>query len=114
MKSSTFNDNNHDKNDEKFNKSFFGHLVETDVLGMNINSYSRPEFKEDGIDLKVTPYKKNQDNTLSAKKRVVLNIIDYMNEYKNTFETSHFLAKNNKLQIIWYLWGTFEFIFSIL
>ena len=27
-----------------------------------------------------------------------------MTEYKNSFETSHFLSKNSKLQIIWYLW----------
>ena len=104
MKVNTFKDNNYDKNDDEFNKAFFGHLFETDVFGMNINSYSRPDFEEAGIELKVTPYKKNQDNTLSAKERLVLNIIDYMNEYKNTFETSHFLAKNSKLQIIWYLW----------
>ena len=104
MKVNTFKDNNYDENDDEFNKAFFGHLFETDVFGMNINSYSRPDFEEAGIELKVTPYKKNQDNTLSAKERLVLNIIDYMNEYKNTFETSHFLAKNSKLQIIWYLW----------
>lgn len=104
MKVNTFKENNYDKNADEFNKAFFGHLFETDVFGMNINSYSRPDFEEAGIELKVTPYKKNQDNTLSAKERLVLNIIDYMNEYKNTFETSHFLAKNSKLQIIWYLW----------
>ena len=27
-----------------------------------------------------------------------------MTEYKNTFENSHFMSKNKKLQIIWYLW----------
>lgn len=89
---------------DNFNKAFFGHLFETDVFGMDINSFSRPDFEEAGIELKVTPYKKNKNNTLSAKERLVLNIIDYMNEYKNTFETSHFLFKNSKLQIIWYLW----------
>lgn len=89
---------------EKYDKAFFGHLFETDVFNMNINSFSRPDFEEAGIELKVTPYKKNRNNTLSAKERLVLNIIDYMSEYKNTFETSHFLFKNKKLQIIWYLW----------
>lgn len=86
------------------NKAFFGHLLETDVFGMNINSYSRPDFEVAGIELKVTPYKKNNDGTLSAKERLVLNIIDYMSEYKNEFETSHFLSKNSKLQIIWYFY----------
>lgn len=88
----------------KANKAFFGHLLETDVFKMKINSYSLPDFKEAGIELKVTPYKKKKNKTLVAKERLVLNIIDYMSEYKNTFETSHFLAKNKRLQIIWYLW----------
>lgn len=104
MNVKTVNDSNADKTDEVFNKAFFGHLFETDVFGMDINSFSRPDFEEAGIELKVTPYKKNKDNTLSAKERLVLNIIDYMTEYKNTFENSHFMSKNKKLQIIWYLW----------
>ena len=104
MNVKTVSDSNADKTDEVFNKAFFGHLFETDVFGMDINSFSRPDFEEAGIELKVTPYKKNKDNTLSAKERLVLNIIDYMTEYKNTFENSHFMSKNKKLQIIWYLW----------
>ena len=104
MKVKTIKSEDSDDSNEGFNKAFFGHLFETDVFGMNINSFSRPDFEDAGIELKVTPYKKNKDNTLSAKERLVLNIIDYMTEYKNTFETSHFLSKNSKLQIIWYLW----------
>lgn len=104
MNVKTVSDSNADKTDKVFNKAFFGHLFETDVFGMDINSFSRPDFEEAGIELKVTPYKKNKDNTLSAKERLVLNIIDYMTEYKNTFENSHFMLKNKKLQIIWYLW----------
>ncbi len=85
-------------------KAFFGHLIETSLFGLDINSFSRPDFEEAGVELKVTPYKYNKDKTLSAKERLVLNIIDYMNEYKNSFETSHFLSKNSQLQILWYLW----------
>ena len=57
-----------------------------------------------GIELKVTPYKKIKGGKLSAKERLVLNIIDYMTEYKNTFRSSHFWYKNNKIQLLWYLW----------
>lgn len=95
---------NVDEHEEVMKKAYFGHILETDVFGMNINSYSRPDFEDAGIELKVTPYKKNRDNTLSAKERLVLNIIDYMTEYQNTFASSHFLSKNSKIQIIWYLW----------
>lgn len=89
---------------KKQNKAYFGHAFETNVYNYNINSNSAPDFEEAGIELKVTPYKRNKDNTLSAKERLVLNIINYMEEYKNTFFTSHFWYKNNKIQIIWYLY----------
>ncbi len=98
------NMNRKGEREESANKAFFGHLFETNVYGMNINSYSRPDFEEAGVELKVTPYKRNKDGSLSAKERLVLNIIDYMSEYENTFETSHFMAKNRKLQIVWYLY----------
>ena len=38
------------------------------------------------------------------KERLVLNIINYMEEYKNDFFNSHFWYKNNRIQIIWYLY----------
>lgn len=85
------------------NKAYFGHTFETNVYDYDINSTSAPDFEKAGIELKVTPYKRNKNNTLSAKERLVLNIINYMEEYKNTFYTSHFWYKNNKIQIIWYL-----------
>lgn len=56
--------------------------------------------------MKVTPYKKIKGDKLSAKERLVLNIIDYMTEYKNTFRSSHFWYKNNKIQLLWYLMGS--------
>lgn len=94
----------YNKENEKCNKAFFGHIFETNVYGYDINSASAPDFLSAGIELKVTPYKKNKDNTLSAKERLVLNIINYMEEYKNEFYSSHFWFKNNKLQIIWYFY----------
>ena len=85
------------------NKGNLGQLVETYLFGIDSNNDSEPDFIDAGIELKVTPYKRNKDNTLSAKERLVLNIIDYMNEYKNEFKSSHFWYKNNKIQLLWYL-----------
>lgn len=95
-----------DYNDEKvkFNKAFFGRIFENDVYKYDSNSLSAPDFLDAGIELKITPYKRNKDNSLSAKERLVLNIIDYMEEYKHTFFDSHFWYKNSKIQIIWYLY----------
>lgn len=84
-------------------KGSLGNIIEQSLFGIEPNQYSEPDFIDAGIELKVTPYKKNKDNTLSAKERLVLNMIDYMTEYKNQFYESHFWFKNNKLEIIWYL-----------
>lgn len=89
---------------KSFDKGSFGHIFEENVFEYSINSNSEPDFLDAGIELKVTPYKYNKKGQPIAKERLVLNIIDYMSEYKNQFATSHFWFKNNKLQIIWYLW----------
>ena len=90
--------------DKDANKGGLGQLIEKYLFGMDNNSDSEPDFMPAGIELKVTPYKKIKGDKLSAKERLVLNIIDYMTEYKNTFRSSHFWYKNNKLQLLWYLW----------
>lgn len=100
----TVKSEDYDENTEVFNKAFFGHIFENSVYKYGSNSISAPDFEDAGIELKVTPYKRNKDNSISAKERLVLNIINYMEEYKNTFFDSHFWYKNNKIQIIWYLY----------
>lgn len=90
--------------DKEANKGGLGQLIEKYLFGMDNNSDSEPDFMPAGIELKVTPYKKIKGGKLSAKERLVLNIIDYMTEYKNTFKSSHFWYKNNKIQLLWYLW----------
>ena len=90
--------------DKEANKGGFGQLIEKYLFGMDNNSDSEPDFMPAGIELKVTPYKRIKKNELSAKERLVLNIIDYETEYKNEFRSSHFWYKNNKIQLLWYLW----------
>lgn len=85
-------------------KGGLGLLVEKALYGIDTNCESEPDFMPAGIELKVTPYKKIRKNKLSAKERLVLNIIDYNKESKNTFRNSHFWFKNNKIQLIWYLY----------
>lgn len=94
-----------DKKDiDYLNKGGLGQMVEQVLFGLQTNNDSEPDFSKAGIELKVTPYKKLKDGKLSAKERLVLNIIDYMNEYKNEFQSSHFWFKNNTIQLLWYLW----------
>lgn len=86
------------------NKGSLGQLVEQYLFGIQNNSESEPDFMPAGIELKVTPYKRIKGGKLSAKERLVLNIINYMDEWKNDFKDSHFWFKNNTLQLLWYLW----------
>ena len=92
------------KDNDYLNKGGLGQMVEQVLFGLQTNNDSEPDFAKAGIELKVTPYKKLKDGKLSAKERLVLNIIDYMNEYKNKFQSSHFWFKNNTIQLLWYLW----------
>ena len=88
----------------KSNKGGLGAIVEESYFGYKINSDAKPDFENLGVELKVTPVKENKDKTLSAKERLVLNIINYEEEYKNTFEMSSFWQKNETLLILFYLW----------
>ena len=89
---------------KKIQKGSLGVIIEECLFGIEANNESEPDFIDAGIELKVTPYKRNKDNTLSAKERLVLNMIDFDKEHEKQFETSHFWYKNNKLQILWYLY----------
>jgi DNA mismatch repair protein MutH len=85
------------------NKGGFGLVIEEEVFGINANSNPEPDFQEANIELKVTPYKKNKNGTLSAKERLVLNIINYNNENLHDFYQSSFWKKNETMLIIFYL-----------
>ena len=104
----SFNDLINDKTitieDKKLNKGKLGELIEKYVFGIENNNESEPDFMPAGIELKVTPYKKLKNGKLSAKERLVFNIINFEKEYKNKFRDSHFWFKNNKIQLLWYLW----------
>ncbi len=89
--------------EKSLKKGGLGQLVEIALYGIQTNSDSEPDFMPAGVELKVTPYKKNKNGTLSAKERLVLNIIDYTTEFANEFRSSHFWFKNNKIQLMWYL-----------
>ncbi|MFS3927186.1 Sau3AI family type II restriction endonuclease [Priestia flexa] len=88
----------------KNSKGSFGQVIEESLFGYKINSDARPDFEHLNLELKVTPFKKNKNKTFSAKERLVLNIINYMEEVKYTFETSSFWKKNQNLLLMFYEW----------
>ncbi len=84
------------------NKGSIGMAVETDVFNIANNSDRNPDFKEAGIELKVIPLKRTSKNTLVPKERMVLTMIDYMEDYKYEFHESHLYNKTKMMQIIQY------------
>lgn len=96
--------NSYEAKMEEYNKGSYGHILEEDVYEFNANSNKKADFEEAGIELKVTPYKKNKNGTLSAKERLVITIINYLEDYKDEFYDSHLYDKSKCMQIIWYLY----------
>lgn len=95
--------NFNDDLDNLNNKGSIGEMIEQRVFGYSPNNNAEPDFFDAGIELKVTPIKKNKNGTYSAKERLVLNIINYMEEYKYNFENSNFWYKNEHLYLMFYL-----------
>ncbi|PED71322.1 restriction endonuclease [Bacillus pseudomycoides] len=85
-------------------KGGLGQVIEESFFGYEVNSKAEADFANLGIELKVTPFKRNKNGTLSAKERLVLNIINYMEEVHTHFETSSFWKKNEKLLLMFYEW----------
>lgn len=81
-----------------------GQCVEEVHFGYECNSRGEPDFDQAGVELKCTPMKENKDSSMTAKERLVLNVIDYVKEADKTFETSSFMAKNHDLLLMFYLY----------
>lgn len=92
-----------DKTDRlKTGKGAVGNVLEESWFGYSINSNSEADFAEAGVELKATPYVRTAKGTLRAKERLVCNIINYMEEYKLTFDTSSFWKKCNTMLLMSY------------
>ena len=83
-------------------KGLLGQIVETGFYNYPLNNDSKADFKNLGIELKVTGYIKNKNGSLRAKERMKLSTIDFNKIVNETFETSHVLEKCEKMLIIWY------------
>lgn len=84
-------------------KGGLGQAVEKFHFGYDPNSDSRPDFADAGLELKCSPLKTLSDGSVAAKERLVLNIINYIEEAGKTFESSSFWQKNKHLLLMFYL-----------
>lgn len=91
-----------------------GQAVEKHHFNYNPNSTSEPDFPVAGLELKVSPLKKLKNGDLVAKERLVLNIINYMEEHNKEWANSSFWKKNKRLLIMFYIHEDETPIFDLL
>lgn len=88
----------------KKNKGNIGNMIQSDFFGIPANSIKGPDFNFHHIELKVTPIiPLKNDGVYSSKERLVLGMINYMNDYKIPFEESIVYKKANAMLLIFYL-----------
>ena len=86
-------------------KGSLGQLIEKHFFFYDPNSNPEADFSEAGIELKVTPYLKTNKGELRAKERLVLSIINYLEDYKEEdFLNSHVYKKCALMLLIYYLY----------
>ena len=88
----------------KRNKGNLGQIIEERFFHYACNNDARPDFREAGVELKVTPYKIGVNGKLSAKERLILTMIDYFSVVNEEFETSHMWNKARLILLIYYLY----------
>lgn len=90
------------------NKGNLGQIVEEMWYEYKPNSDRGPDFQEAGVELKVSPYKKvtkHGKETVSAKERLVCDIINYVEEVNRKFEESAFWQKCKCICLLSYEWS---------
>lgn len=93
-----------DVSEVKRNKGNLGQIIEEKFFHYKCNNDSRADFPEAGVELKVTPYRINQNGSLSAKERLILTMIDYIQVVNEGFEKSHLWNKSRLILLVYYLY----------
>lgn len=83
-------------------KGGLGNLLEELYFGYKANSESEPDFKEAGVELKVTPFEIKKGNQYRAGERLVLTMINYSGPIEDDLYESHLWKKCKRLLLIYY------------
>ena len=83
-------------------KGQYGNYIEKYFYGYQPNSDSEPDFEKIGVELKVTPFKVNKNGSISAKERLVLTILNYMEENLEDFYATHLWEKCSRILLLFY------------
>lgn len=90
-------------------KGYFGQIVEEGYFLIGNNNSPDPDFKDVGLELKVTPMRRIGSGYVS-KERLILGIINYNEVPERGFDI--FMDKDSHLLIVFYLWETDTDIFE--
>lgn len=92
------------KHENRKRKGGLGELIEERYFHYQTNNDARPDFDKAGVELKVTPYKKNKNGSIVAKERLILTMIDYCSVVNEEFEHSHMWQKARLILLVYYLY----------
>lgn len=85
-------------------KGGLGELIEECFFHYKCNNESNADFDKAGVELKVTPYKINKNNSFSAKERLIITMIDYFSVINEDFFSSHLWNKCRLILLVYYLY----------
>lgn len=89
--------------EKKADKGRIGNMIQSDYFGIPANSIRESDFIHHDIELKVTPILRRQRAGYSSKERLVLGMINYMQDYKIPFEQSIVNRKVKNILLVFYL-----------
>lgn len=101
-------------------KGQLGLLVEECFFGYKANNRREADFAEAGLELKCSPLKKDANEHLRVKERLVCTMIDFSAILNESFENSHLLKKCKLMLLLFYLHvsgssaADLKFLFSVL
>ena len=90
--------------ENKKRKGGLGEIIEECFFHYKCNTDSKPDFDKAGVELKVTPYKINKNNTISAKERLSITMINYCSVVNEDFFNSHLWKKAKLILLVYYLY----------
>lgn len=90
--------------ENKSRKGGLGEIIEERYFHYKADNISKADFPEAEVELKVTPYKINKNGSVSAKERLIISMINYMNIIDMNFYNSNAWEKLKNILLVYYLW----------
>lgn len=91
-----------DKEISMQSKGQYGNYIEKYFYGYQPNNHSGADFATIGVELKVTPFKVAKKGSIRAKERLVLTILNYMEENLDNFYDTHLWKKCSNILLLFY------------